>query len=828
NEWWIGTDGEGVQKLTLPDNNPENYTIQKLAPETMLAYESVQSLFEDENDQLWVSTFGNGVFRISLQNEPAFINYNKSNGLSNNFIKEVFKDLEGNIWIGSYGSGLELMLNEAFTFYPGDNVTGVAVTNDFIWMAKENVLEGMPNDPQDEKITYTTRNGLPDDKITALFAADDGSLWIGYEGSGIYILKNNSISKFYLANNSLSNTINHITGKNGKMWISTNNGVYIIYPDGSKKNLTTQETLPHNSIAQVYLDSKGRAWVATKTNALYYIENDVVAEQRYSINGPEVEIKCILEDESDGSIWAASYGGGVFHFMGDSVINLTTNTGLKSNFCYSFIQDIKGNIWIGHRFGFSRINHTDRIIDTYGPEDGFTGDCNYNAVDEGESGKIYFGTTHGMVRYNPENDEINTTPPFLNITQAYLNDEPIELGRELKLPYGIYKLRIDFIGLNYQAPEKVVYEYMLKGEGFDSEFGQPTASNSVTYPNLRDGNYQFILRSYNKDGVSNEVPVIVEIDIKQPFWKAWWFILLCIFAVVVLVYAIIKYRERKQKQLQEYLETQLELRTKEVVEQKEEIEIKNRDITDSINYAQRIQASILPSMRRLQDNFSGSFVFYQPRDIVSGDFYWFDNVKDNKFVIVCADSTGHGVPGAFMSMIGTTLIKDICMREDVNSPAEILFMLDNELKNTLNQNIDAERSNDGMDIIVCEVDITTNYMRFASAMRPMIIYKDGEEIYLKGSRSSVGGHMHKEDKDFEEQGFQLNKGDIVYMFSDGYPDQFGGPMGKKFKMVRLRNLMKEMYQKPMELQFEMVRNTFNDWKSDEEQVDDVLFMGLKI
>jgi len=292
----------------------------------------------------------------------------------------------------------------------------------------------------------------------------------------------------------------------------------------------------------------------------------------------------------------------------------------------------------------------------------------------------------------------------------------------------------------------------------------------------------------------------------------------------------IKIRERKQKQLQDYLERELEARTKEVVEQKEEIEIKNRDITDSINYAKRIQTSMLPPVRRLQQHFSGCFVFYMPRDIVSGDFYWFDLVNETKFTIVCADSTGHGVPGAFMSMIGSTLIKDICTREAGNSPSNVLRVLDCELRNTLNQNLDdGTKPGDGMDIIVCEIDLKTHYVRYASAMRPMIIYREGEEIFIKGSRNSVGGYYDQEGSgQFEDEGLQLSKGDIIYMFSDGYSDQFGGPMGKKFKMVRLKNLLKDIHTKPMEEQYTHVKSTFNLWKEDYDQVDDVLFMGIKI
>jgi serine phosphatase RsbU (regulator of sigma subunit) len=156
-------------------------------------------------------------------------------------------------------------------------------------------------------------------------------------------------------------------------------------------------------------------------------------------------------------------------------------------------------------------------------------------------------------------------------------------------------------------------------------------------------------------------------------------------------------------------------------------------------------------------------------------------------------------------------------------------MLDSELRKTLNQNIEAERSNDGMDIIVCEIDIRTYQVRISSAMRPLIVYRSGEQIYIPGSKCSVGGvYEEKEAKMFEENTYILSKGDLIYMFSDGYPDQFGGPVGKKFKMVRLRNLLQHIFTKPMDEQYQHVMNNFHLWRGNFEQVDDVLFLGIKI
>ena len=273
------------------------------------------------------------------------------------------------------------------------------------------------------------------------------------------------------------------------------------------------------------------------------------------------------------------------------------------------------------------------------------------------------------------------------------------------------------------------------------------------------------------------------------------------------------------------------IRTKEVHKQKEEIERKNKDITDSINYAQRIQFSVLPTSATLLSHCSEAFIFYRPRDIVSGDFYWFDYFHEtDRLLIVCADSTGHGVPGAFMSLIGATLIKDITRRPDVKNPADLLYCLDQSVQSTLNQNRDSEQTHDGMDIIVCDINTKTNLLRIASAMRPYIVYQGGNRTIYKGSRASIGGlhYTDSETKVFDLNEIQLAKGDTLYMYSDGYADQFGGPDGKKMKTNRLYNILNDIQNRDMNEQHRVLQENFYLWKGDTEQVDDVLMIGVKI
>ncbi len=833
--WLIATQDAGAYRITLTN---KSYTISPIGKEFKLDGEDFQSVYEDTDNNVWLSSLKNGLFKLSMPEKEgsykSFTRLGKTNGLPGNSIKRVFEDLEGNIWIATYGDGLVIMHNQAFSFYnypvPGieNNITAVTFFKDYMWIGGMGTI--IKTRPENNKViqTYNRNNGLPAAQINVLRGYGD-NLYIGTENHGVYVLNtlSGNIKKLSYSENSLGNIVQSITIKDDVMYLGTRDGIYTYnLKTGIKQNYSTLNGMPHNDIKYVYIDKDNRVLFATRTNGIYQITGNGEVNLAYPTNRIEQEFNSITQD-AEGNIWASTYGDGLYLFTPDTFYNFTVAGGLKSNYCYGLIAGNNNSIWVGHRMGISRVNTLKYTLQVYDVSKGISGDCNLNAMYPNETGVILIGTTEGLIMYDPAKEKSSRVPPFTNITKVIISDKEYDFTKDIVLPYSLYKLRIEFIGLSYSDPAAVKYQYKL--EGHDLDWSEITSINYVIYPRIEDGEYTFLIRSFDSNGLCQEKPVSLHLKIKLPFWKTWWFIASSIAAIILAFLAIIKYREKKQKEFQAYLETELAARTKEVVEQKEEIELKNRDITDSITYAQRIQASILPPIKKLQQNFSGSFVFYQPRDIVSGDFYWFDKVNENKFIIVCADSTGHGVPGAFMSMIGTTLIKDICFREAGKAPSEILKVLDKELSNILNQNIDdGSKPPDGMDIIVCEIDLKTHYLRYAAAMRPLIVYKDGEQMYLKGSHSSVGGVYDKEVKTFQDEGLQLSKGDIIYMFSDGYPDQFGGSLGKKFKMVRLKNMLADIYQKSMEEQYLHVKNTFNLWKENYDQVDDVLFMGIKI
>jgi len=289
----------------------------------------------------------------------------------------------------------------------------------------------------------------------------------------------------------------------------------------------------------------------------------------------------------------------------------------------------------------------------------------------------------------------------------------------------------------------------------------------------------------------------------------------------------IQQEKEKQKILatqNEMLEVQVKERTTEIEEQKKLIEEKNKDITDSINYAQRIQQSVLPTEKEIKDIFPQSLVLFKPRDIVSGDFYQFKQNGEHKFVIL-ADCTGHGVPGALMSMVGSNLLKQIIMERNILKPNLVLSALHKEVKSTLRQN-SGTQSHDGMDISICMVH--ENELFISSANRPVYLISENEVLEIKPDKKSIGGASTLDDIEFTLHRFKIDKPFKVYMFSDGYADQFGGPAGKKFKIKNLHQLIMSNVNKPFTDQLQILNSSFEEWKGLLEQVDDVSLLAVEL
>lgn len=260
----------------------------------------------------------------------------------------------------------------------------------------------------------------------------------------------------------------------------------------------------------------------------------------------------------------------------------------------------------------------------------------------------------------------------------------------------------------------------------------------------------------------------------------------------------------------------------------DEVKKQHRQIRESINYARRIQQSIIPNQKLLQQEFPNSFMFYKAKDIVSGDFPW--HFKKGKHLYLAAvDCTGHGVPGAMMSFIGYFLLNEINGHKTKLSPAEILDSLHEGVRKTLKQDQDESNARDGMDIALCCLNEETGKMEFAGAHRPLYILKNGELVQVKGDRKAIGGRrLKKESENFTNHVIQLEDKDAVFLFSDGLPDQFGGPDNKKYSPSRIRKSILANKHLSMEEMKNFFETDFKNWKGETDQIDDVLMIGIQV
>mgnify|MGYP006271358729 FL=1 len=263
----------------------------------------------------------------------------------------------------------------------------------------------------------------------------------------------------------------------------------------------------------------------------------------------------------------------------------------------------------------------------------------------------------------------------------------------------------------------------------------------------------------------------------------------------------------------------------------EEIANQNRKITDSINYAQRIQASIFPAAQDIAQFFADHLIFYRPRDIVSGDFYYFHRLDNGKAVMAGVDCTGHGVPGGFMSLIGHELLNDLIVRQQLDNPAEIMDQMHKGVIQMLHQD-QGEAAQDGMEVTMCVFEPDQRQVHIASSHMPVMIFNEKRPdglLEIKGDRLSVGGMYHKEKRgSFQLHTIDLQEGDHIYFFSDGFQDQFGGPSNRKFLKKRLRALLREAQKETdMKAQHALITRRFEEWKGEYAQIDDVLLIGLQ-
>jgi len=415
-----------------------------------------------------------------------------------------------------------------------------------------------------------------------------------------------------------------------------------------------------------------------------------------------------------------------------------------------------------------------------------------------------------------------------------------------------HSLKIHLSAPYFIKPNSNQYQYIIKGKMKD--WTEWSVNPVIDLFIMESGKYEIIVRAKNIfNKMSNEQTLVF--NIKKPFYETIWFYLLCVIAGIYLIYLIIKFRERNLQKEKEILEQKVRERTKEIAEQKEEIEaqrdalseqnvqitkqkeeiviqsnkiaLQNLEITDSIRYAKRIQTAVMPDNEIIGNILSDYFVLFRPKDIVSGDFYWI-NKKNDKVILAAADCTGHGVPGGFLSMLGISFLNEISAIDKDFKANEILNILRSRVKGTLNKEGHPEdETKDGMDIALCILDQKTKKMQYAGANNSLYLIRNKELKEYDADKMPIGAYI-MEKESFTNNEIVLQPDDVIFLYSDGYRDQLGGPNTKRLKSNAFRNLLLEVHDKPMKKQKELLEQFFDEWKGENEQVDDIMVLGIKV
>ncbi len=469
---------------------------------------------------------------------------------------------------------------------------------------------------------------------------------------------------------------------------------------------------------------------------------------------------------------------------------------------------------------------------------------------------IFIGTSSGLLRYDPHlrpdgNHYFNTLIRKVYSQDSLLFGGDISVSSEsghIKGPDIHFKLNdlvLNFAATFYEDAEKNLYCYRLSGQ--DTAWSEWVSDTKKEFTNLREGSYRFEVKSMNQYQETGSM-ASYSFRILSPWYRSWWAFTVYGLVSVFLIWLIVKLNVRRLEKQKAQLEKTVTERTAQlkatldvVNTQKLEIETAHGQIKDSINYAKYIQSAILPSKEFLDMYLKDHFVLFRPKDIVSGDFYW-ATLIENMTIIAAVDCTGHGVPGAFMSMLGAALLNEIINKEYITHPGVILRRLRKEVIRSLHQRGETGELKDGMDISLCAIDLANMKLQFAGANNPLYLIRnrDGKKfdafsctesgkhiLYeIKGDRMPIS--IHDTMKDFTTHEIELFKGDILYLFSDGYADQFGGPAGKKLHYSAFRKLLLEHAWETAEEQKLFLDRYFSEWKGDRNQIDDVIVIGIKV
>jgi serine phosphatase RsbU (regulator of sigma subunit)/ligand-binding sensor domain-containing protein len=875
NNFWIGT-YSGLIFIDL--KNKKSYRIAAEKNLTKQNLDNTKTYMIDENSLLWVGTLNAGLMVVNMETKA--VNYIThdiaiAGSISDNRVGSIKKDIDKNIWVRTKDGVLNIYnpLVQQFKVAEWKNMNlefsnrseQKAPANQLLVDKKGNLNLSSENGLYiynidsgsmikniDPRMTlnknYETENYKSRIQDIRLISKNK-LLIISPYFPAIYDLRLNTFQRIKLEEDAI------LQGEFKLLFKHTSPGKAPLIVSGLGGALYEVDTIANTLIP--FLNCKLRQpmlsnysfvlknghWLLSLGEKEFMILNPVtktfhIYNARHAdYFFPDSTINVAYIDKQD-DVWFGT-NNGLYRFnekTGKSVL-MNASLGLNNEPVKAMLSDDKGIWWLALEKELlrwdSNTNQTLRIGNELGLKVGSFLPA-IAQIDERE--RIYIASTNGVLMFDPSKIKISNVLPLLHISsiqlkEEFFSNEQIQIFEKGKT---VLQWNENFLNIAFGTSEvysPIPHHFYYRVIGLDSNWVDNGVSNKLRLTNLSPGAYTIQVKIINGYNITSNV-LEIPFTIALPFWSTWWFYFLMILLAVALLYLFLKYRERSFIQQQALLEKRIQERTAEVVAkadeinvQKEIIEEKNKELTDSIFYAQRIQQSVLPEAAQIIKELPNHFILFNPKDIVSGDFYWYSKQADSVLWAV-VDCTGHGVPGGFMSMLGSGLLNQIVNEELKLQPDEILNHLRDRVILALKQTGEFNENKDGMDMAICRYMPATRQLQYAGANNAAYIVRENELIELNPNKQPIGIHVG-EKKDFTLHEITLKNEDVVFMSSDGYADQFGGPKGKKFKKINLEKLFVQISNVSSEAQLQELTTVFNNWQGNYEQLDDVCVFGVK-
>jgi len=819
----------------------------------------ILSIQEDSKGRLWVLSYAEGVFMIE---GDVVTHYGTKEGLGYQYQESMFIDDNDVVWLGSSGGGVSRIDPSSFSVlntYSGfetdqiysavekDDGTICYSTAEGVYMLKDSLLVRPDRFVASKSTTHTFNKAISD------ILVDQDRLWATGMNQGVIKYEGDNVSVF---GSSMSGGVTNPTSlaldSKGQVWSGSQNEGLLRFRNDSLWAYREESSLAFIGINELLIDAADNLWVGSPTQGLAKIGSEGTTYYSTTEGLLSNEINYLFED-SDHRIWIGGPNG--LNYMENGEIKKVDSPyDIFTNSIMAIFEDESGRYWITSEAGMlvliPKENETegDWLIDNYRVEvlDKKNGLINQtflpNSLFQNEQGEVSAGTKSGLLTW-PENTAVleESVAPHVSIQLVSVKGQSIDASlspnddisfdansfegfnkspKNLVLAHDFNSISIDFNAIYWKDPSRLSFTYFL--EGYDEDWSMGGSENRAVYKNLDYGKYTFHLKSEIQNGVSSE-ELIYEFEVLRPWWHTWIARIFFLGVFVLLIFLFIKARTRKLQKRQIELEQEIKNATSEIRQQKDEIEEAHTEIKDSIAYAKRIQSAILPPLKLVKEYIPNSFILYKPKDVVAGDFYWMEPVA-NKTLFAAADCTGHGVPGAMVSVICHNALNRTVRELKLTDPGEILDKAREMIIAEFDKSDEDVR--DGMDIAICSLE--GNTLKYAGANNPLwIIRKGATEIKeIKANKEPIG--KYEKLTSFTTHTIQLNEGDSFYIFSDGFSDQFGGEKGKKFKGAQFKKLLLSLQDKPIDAQLKVIDDTFEDWRGDIEQVDDVCIIGVRV